>query len=173
MAVAPYETPRMSEARLAYLELRSREQSDEERRRRLDDGDRRLDDLIAEFERFVADRDRELDELVSAGELTTAGAEKIRAWRLTPPEPAPLALPAPSETPQARRGSSPPREGPPPPSYTPEREAPNGQISPLPGIDAGPTPWLDEPAPPDISEMIEINIPTRGDGVVTRYVQRK
>jgi hypothetical protein len=98
LAVAPFERPRMSEARVAVLELRAKEASEEERQRQIDEGDRRLEELIRQFDRFVADRENELQDLITAGELSALTAEKIRSWWIQPELPA---LPPP-ETPEGK-----------------------------------------------------------------------
>jgi hypothetical protein len=137
LACLPYERARMSEARITMLELRAKEESEEERNRRVAEGDRRLDDLFTMWGGFVADRETEIRELLDAGEITLRAAEAIRRWHLKPELPL---LPAPSE---------PASEPNPPPHDTAEPESPNRRISPLPRIDparaapVNPAPWLD------------------------------
>ena len=151
------------------------------------EGDDRLASLTAQFEGFVAERsaelaqltdegEAELAQLVAAGEVTPKAAARIRDWwakaaasiRSWWLKPEPPALPPPAETPAGARQAPSISEAPSPLSYTPAAEAPNGASSPSPGIDATcPT----EPAP-DITDMIEVNIPTRGGRVITKYVPR-
>jgi len=92
LACLPYEKPRMSEARLTLLELRAKEESDQQRNARIAEGDRRLDELIMQFDNFVAEREPEIGELLAAGEITPTAAAAIRLWHLKPERPL---LPAP------------------------------------------------------------------------------
>jgi hypothetical protein len=108
MAASSFERPRMSEARILWLEARAKEISDEELRRRADEGDARLDRLQEDFDLMTRERSQELQALIDGGGVSPAAAEAIRSWWWKPPGPAPLALPTPpSETPQDRRGSPP------------------------------------------------------------------
>jgi hypothetical protein len=192
IAASSFERPRMSENRVLLLEKRAQEESEEQRNARIAEGDKRLDDLIAQWEWFVRERDSELQALISAGGVTVAAAETIRSWWQMPAEDAPLALPAPSEpttgnfsqSPPEPRGRPPVSEMPPPLSEA-IPESPNGQTSPLPAIDADRPPWLAEKQPrtapepePQVTnaDWIEVNVPTRAPGGgmrwLTKYVRR-
>jgi len=69
LAVAPYETPRMTDVRAAVLEQRAKEISQAELKAQQDAGDARLDELIAMYNQFVADREAEIGELLEADAL--------------------------------------------------------------------------------------------------------
>jgi hypothetical protein len=93
--------PQLYAAKIVYDRELDRNRAElDAQRRALDErdraGDATLEKLIAQFAEFTADRSAELDALVAAGDVTPSGAETIRSWFIRD---APVALPAPAETP--------------------------------------------------------------------------
>jgi hypothetical protein len=168
VAASSFERPRMSDNRVLLLESRAKEQSEEERRRLIAEGDQRLDDLIATFEHFVADRESEILGLLESGEITPKAAEAIRSWHLKPelpllPPPSPPCAPYHETSPEPHR--SPLASETPPLSDTAKPKSPNSQCAPLPRIDPRPAPWLsgalDKPIPPPGAAIVLFTEPHR------------
>jgi hypothetical protein len=144
LACAPFERPRMSDARALLLEARAKEISEAELKRQQDEGDRRLTALEAAWNRLTNENEAELQGLIESGDITPRGAAWVRSmWR----QPERLALPPPSgpempnraeegrknvdlpfadeRSPPAPRQSPPVREAPPPVQPTPPAETRN------------------------------------------------
>jgi hypothetical protein len=172
VAASSFERPRMSDNRVLLLEAREKEQSEEERRLLIEAGDRRLDDLVAMWDGFVADRETEISALLEAGEITPRAAEAIRLWHLKPEPPL---LPAPEPVPKP---SPPPLHDTAEPEPSNRRISPLGRVDPAPDPPINPAPWLDgsldkPTASVEVDDsMIEVSTPTLAGNGRIRWITK-